>query len=384
MKHLAIPLLGFVLAIQSGVWASPLAVMVRRVPNGGVQPQAAVDAQGVAHLIYLTDDPGRSDIFYTRSNDDGATWSQPVRVNSQPNSAMAIGTVRGAHLALGRDGRVHVAWMGAQDAEPKGPGGAAPMLYARLADDGAHFEPQRNVVHDHAGLDGGGSIAADGQGNVYVAWHAPASKGAGEQDRRVWIARSIDDGKSFAPEQQISDAATGACGCCGMRAFAADGKLLALYRGAAQSVNRGMYLIEASPDLAESRSREVAPMKIGMCVMSTAAFSPSTQGVLAAWESRDQIEWARIDPIRFGAPQTHPVPGQGRGSKHPALASDDQGQVAVAWTEGTGWNKGGSVCWQVFDPTGAPDTRHAGRQTDLPAWDAPAVFAGKSGFVVLY
>ena len=68
----------------------------------------------------------------------------------------------------------HVAWMGSNQAEPKADGGTAtPMLYSRLDDAGTCFEPQRNIIQAHPGLDGGGSVAADPLGNVYVTWHAP-------------------------------------------------------------------------------------------------------------------------------------------------------------------------------------------------------------------
>src|SRR5882724_9300372 len=80
-------------------------VTIRRIPAGGMQPQVAVDAGGVAHLIYLQGDPAKADVLYTRSIDGGATWAPPLRVNSLPGSAIALGTVRGAHLALGRNGR---------------------------------------------------------------------------------------------------------------------------------------------------------------------------------------------------------------------------------------------------------------------------------------
>src|SRR5947209_4185134 len=99
-----------------------------RVPEGGLQPQVAVDGKHVVHLIYLKGDPAHSDIFYIRSTDGGATWSTPIRVNSGEGSAIALGTVRGAQLALGKGGRVHVAWMGSDKAEPKAPGKATPML----------------------------------------------------------------------------------------------------------------------------------------------------------------------------------------------------------------------------------------------------------------
>lgn len=353
------------------------AVMVHRIPGGGVQPQAAVDARGVVHVIYLKGDPAHCDVEYIRSTDGGETWSTPVRVNSQPGSAIAIGTVRGAHLALGRDGRPHVAWMGSSVAEPKAPGGATPMLYTRMADDGKSFEPQRNVIASHPGLDGGGSIAVDDRGDVYVAWHAPSVPKAGEQDRRVWVARSADDGRTFAPEVGLSDPTTGACGCCGMRIFASDGKVLALYRGAAEQVNRGMYLIEADADLAHPRDREIAPMKIGVCVMSTAALGRAGASPLAAWETNEQIFWSTVSPA--GSVEPHAIPGAAKRRKHPAITANPAGQVLLAWTEGTGWNEGGSVAWQRFDAQGAAIPGSAAHADDLPAWDSPAVFAIPGG-----
>src|SRR5215213_8031862 len=75
--------------------AGTVQVDVRRIPDGGVQPQAAVDAKGIVHLIYLKGDPAKCDVLYARSTDGGSTWSDPLRVNSQPASAIAMGTVRG-------------------------------------------------------------------------------------------------------------------------------------------------------------------------------------------------------------------------------------------------------------------------------------------------
>jgi hypothetical protein len=44
--------------------------------------------------------------------DQGVTFSSALKVNSHPGSAIAAGNIRGAHIALGRNGRVHVAWNG--------------------------------------------------------------------------------------------------------------------------------------------------------------------------------------------------------------------------------------------------------------------------------
>src|SRR5688500_2126279 len=135
--------LGVALLIQANAGVAgadaPLVTTVG-LPDGGVQPQAVVDDKGVAHVIYLKGDPAKCDIFYIRSPDGGETFSEPVRVNSHPGSAIATGTVRGPHLTIGKAGRLHVAWMGSQAAEPKAPGKQAPMLYTRTDDDG-NFEP---------------------------------------------------------------------------------------------------------------------------------------------------------------------------------------------------------------------------------------------------
>ena len=254
--------------------------------------------------------------------------TDPVRVNSQMGSAIAIGTVRGPHLAVGRDGRVHVGWMGSALAQPRAPDGTSPMLYTRLADDSRSFEPQRSLISAHCGLDGGASIAADDSGNVYVAWHAPEHRPGTEQDRRVWVARSSDDGNTFAAEVCISDPATGVCGCCGMRIIAADGKIFALYRGASEQVNRGMYLIDAAADLTGSHDRQIAPMKIGMCVMSTASLTRSQNAILAAWETREQVYWSPLDPTRPDDVTPHAAPTNGISQKHPVITSNAAGQVS--------------------------------------------------------
>ena len=34
-----------------------------RTPDGGIQPQAVMDEQGVIHLVYFKGDPARGDLF---------------------------------------------------------------------------------------------------------------------------------------------------------------------------------------------------------------------------------------------------------------------------------------------------------------------------------
>jgi hypothetical protein len=377
-------LIALTVVMPTLVMAAPQ-VRVVRCPEGGVQPQAVVDSSGKVHLIYLKGEDGKSDVFYVASGDGGQNWGKPLRVNSQAGAAIATGTVRGAHLAIGKGDRVHVAWMGSSVALPKGPGDATPMLYARLNEAGDGFEAQRNVITSAPGLDGGGSIAADLAGNVYVAWHAPTPGLKGEENRRVWLAVSKDEGRSFAAETPMLTDPTGACGCCGMR-LGIDGKgeLFALYR-AANAETRDIYLLEPA-GAGRFAPQKLETLAIKTCPMSTASFARSADRMLAAWETGGQISFAAIErgnENKVGAPI--PAPGKGNNRKHPSLAINKNGEVLLAWSEGTAWKRGGTVHWQVYDASLKPIAAAAGMQKGLVAWSLPSGFAtGDGGFVIVY
>jgi hypothetical protein len=352
-----------------------------RVPNRGIQPQTIVDDKGVLHLIYFQGDPRHGDIFYVYSGDEGHTFSRPLRVNSEPGSAIAIGNIRGAHLALGKNGRIHVAWNGSGYKGSSNQG----MYYARLNDGGTAFESQRNVIHAAKGLDGGGSVAADESGNVYVVWHAPEPGKKGEEHRRVWVARSEDEGKTFSPENAAFNKDTGACGCCGLRTFAdRKGNVYVLYRSALEHVNRDTYLLISKDKGASFHGEDLSPWKIDACPMSSFAFAEGPANVLAAWETDGQVYFARIDPATGKRSKPVAAPGESRQRKHPVVAVNKRGQILLAWTEGMGWERGGMVAWQLYDKDGKP-TAEKGRADGVPVWSLVAVFPrADGGFTIVY
>ena len=375
-------LIALIVLLSAMTVAAAPKVAAVRCPNDGLQPEAAVDSEGTVHLIYLKgQDSAAVDVFYVTSRDGGQTWAEPVRVNSQAGAAIATGTVRGAQLALGRGGRPHVAWMGSQSAEPKGPGGATPMLYARMNETGDRFEAQRNLITAAPGLDGGGSIAADAKGTVYVGWHAPTPGMKGEENRTVWLAVSRDDGRTFGRESQMLSDPTGVCGCCGMKlAVDPTGELRGLYR-AANSETRDIYLLASGGRKEWFKSVKVETLAIKTCPMSTAAFASGGERTLAAWEGGGQVSFGPVD--RMG--EAVAAPGKGIGRKHPALAVNKEGQVVLAWSEGTGWKKGGSVAWQVFDGALKPVADARGTQAGLAVWSKPAAVAvGDGAFLIIY
>jgi hypothetical protein len=78
------------------------------------------------------------------------------------------------------------------------------------------------------------------------------------------------------------------------------------------------------------------------------------------------------------------APGDGRGRKHPVIAANERGETVLVWTEGMGWERGGSLAWQVFDKTGKP-TKQRGTADGVPVWSLAAVFARPDGgFTIIY
>lgn len=347
-----------------------------RLPAGGLQPEALVDGDGRLHVLWFAGDPAAGDLYYATAGQVPAgappALSSGVRVNSRPGTAIAIGTVRGGHLAVGA-GRVHVAWMSADRGDPG-------MDYTRT-DGAGGFEPQRNLSTRETELDGGGSVAADGAGGVWVAWHA----GAQEPSRHLWLAASSDSGGTFAPEVRANPLETGACGCCGMRAAAGPGgALYLLFRAAAESVHRDMQLVRSGDGGGTFTQATLEPWELNACPMSTAAIAPTARGAVVAWETDGQVSWLAVDAAeagRLGMPT--PAPGAAAGRKHPAVAVDAEGRVALAWTEGAGWNRGGDLAWQVWSAAGAP--LDAGRlEGVVPTWSRAAVVARPDGGFLLF
>jgi hypothetical protein len=360
-------------------------VQVTRVPHEGIQPQAVVEQNGTLDLLYFSGDSKNGDLFFVRSADRGMTFSKPLRVNSQVGSAFAIGTIRGGQMAVGANGRVHVAWNGSGVALPLGPlnpeagKAGSPMLYSRLNDAGTAFEPQRNLMLKTFGLDGGGTLAADASGNVFVTWHGKLPGAAeGEAGRQVWIATSHDSGKTFAAETPAWKEPTGACGCCGMAMFAArDGSLFAMYRSATGNVHRDIYLLSSKDHGKTFAGSLVQQWEINACPMSSMSFAEG----LAAWETGGQVYYGKVSGS--GVQNIVAAPGEGKGRKHPRIAVNARGDVLLAWTEGTGWQRGGSLAWQVFDNRGKA-IAEKGSAPGVATWSFGAVAALGGGFSVFF
>jgi hypothetical protein len=369
---------------KAQIASSPKTALLR-VPDDGIQPQAVVDSTGIVHLIYYKGDPMAGDIYYVRKDREGTSINKPIRVNSHPGSAIAMGWVRGAQIAIGKGNRAHIIWNGSEKAEPKGAGGSSnPMLYTRLNDTGTAFEPQRNLITWAGGIDGGGALTADSKGSVYVFWHATAGA-ADEAGQAVFVALSTDEGKTFSREVKANPGLSGACACCGMKAFIdAQGLLYVLYRAAGGNVNRDTMLLISRDKGKSFESKTLAKWKLDACPLTVYSITQSTASgsVLGAWKNQDQVYFAKLNTDGKVLSQPISPSGTGDNRKYPVVVANAKGETLFAWIEGTAWGKGGSLVWQVFDKDNKP-VGERGRADGVAAWSLLTAFARPDGRFVL-
>ena len=380
-------------AVAAAAPSSPSAtgephVSVVPAPGDGVQPQAVVDGRGTIHIVYFKGDASGGDLYYARlrSTAEAAHPAAPVRVNSVAGSALATGTVRGAQIALGRNGIIHIAWHGSKPVEGSG-SPHPPVWYARSVD-GARFEEQRMLSGAISGIDGS-TVAADRAGHVSVAWHGQGLRQGpgqdekpGEQDRAVYLANSKDDGVSFAAAAPATPAPIGACGCCGLKAlFDRSGTLNVLYRAATDGKHRDTTWLAIRGGAASAPVR-VHPWELDACPMSTFTLADDANGVAAAWETAQQIYTATLDPTSGAVKDLTAVPGTGS-RKHPSIAVNAAGDRLLAWTEDTAWKRGGTFAWRVTNRAGI-ELAHRADAGPVPVWGLVSAVAMPDGSFVIF
>ncbi len=118
--------------------------------------------------------------------------------------------------------------------------------------------------------------------------------------------------------------------------------------------------------------------------MSTMTLVQGPNGVTAAWDTDGQVYFTSIKPGTADFTKPHSAPGAGMERKHPALAVNARGEMILVWTEGTGWQKGGALAWQVFDAAGTPTEEKGRVERGIPVWGLPTVAATEAGFTIIH
>ena len=220
-------------------------VTLMRVPGGGIQPQVAVDAAGTVHMVYYKGDPGHGDLYYVRSrNSERDLFGAAAREHNSGKCRRRGQYSRRSHRYRKERTRSRgVEWLSFADS--RGP--------LRQGADAVHAAQRcRNRLRAATQPDPGRVwsrrwwFAGRRQYMEMFTWfgmhprRAPKGKGTGASG---WRVRPMTAPPSSA-RRPVWDHPTGACGCCGLKAFAdRNGTLYVLYRSATEVVHRDIYLL---------------------------------------------------------------------------------------------------------------------------------------------
>jgi hypothetical protein len=164
-----------------------------------------------------------------KSDDSGATWSAPKRLQREPEAISADGENR-PKLAFGNKGEIYVSYT-----KPLAKPYTGDIRFIRSLDGGRSFEPPVTV---HANRDvithRFDALLTDRDGRIFIAWidkrdtEAASARKQKYTGAGLYYAVSDNSGVSFRGDFKLADHS---CECCRIAmARTPDGKVMALWR----------------------------------------------------------------------------------------------------------------------------------------------------------
>src|SRR5579864_8326913 len=156
--------------------------------GNSVSPEVAIDLTGNIDVVWENDSPGNFDVFFSRSADNGATFSTPQ------NLSHGSGDAQNPRIGLDAKGNINLVW---DDNTP--PDFNPDIYFARSSDGGATFSSPLNISNN-AGFSANPFLTIDAGANINVAWE---DNTPGNED--IFFSRSTDSGATFSASLNLSN-----------------------------------------------------------------------------------------------------------------------------------------------------------------------------------
>lgn len=204
-------LLTFAVLFFSAIMASPALAQgcesIVSVDCGGA-PSATFDHNNHLWVAFVS---GKH-VYVSRSDDEGSTFSTPVRVNAEPEDAEFNGENR-PKIIVADNGTVLLSWTNKTSNRFTGE-----IRFSRSTDGGHSFEAPRTINDD--GLATGhrfDSLHLTASGKLYLTWidkrdmEASVARSENYPGAAIYYTVSEDLGASFIPNVRVSH---NSCECC--------------------------------------------------------------------------------------------------------------------------------------------------------------------------
>lgn len=353
--------------ILTALIVSMPAIATQRISEEGrraISPEIAVGPDGAINVIWLdkglTADrpppkprkPGEhshisaTDLYFSRSEDGGQSWSTPAQVNAAPGSVWGF-AVSKPQIGVGPTGTIHVFYP-ANDKSPKTGLDVVSARYTRSTNKGKSFATpivlNRPAELDREDILGEGlsmtnSFGAMGvapDGTIITAWQDVAEMKDSSDGADGAVAISMNDGASFEAER-IALPGNDVCPCCQLTiAFGGD----TAYMGYRKIYSDGRdSTVARSTDGGRSFPAEgrldLARWDIDGCPLKPTELAIDGNNVYAATftggEEPAALYFSRSTDggnSFAGGRQVHAAAGY---SDAPAMTVDDAGVVRIVW-----------------------------------------------------
>ena len=196
----------------------------------GHNPSVAVDPNtGELFAVYTLTENNSTDIYITKSTDNGSSFSTPVRINDKPGDA--ADTWNTIPIRFGANNETYVTWMISKD-DPDFEWGLTELRVARSSDGGNTFSPAVNPVTGYKSEKAFFDLSIDGNETLYLSFLDSLTNESGtkiiEYPSSYKLVKSVDGGKTFNSPVMLDNQN---CVCCQtVSAIGPDGEIYFAWR----------------------------------------------------------------------------------------------------------------------------------------------------------
>ena len=233
----------------------------------GSDAQLLVRTSESMNLLYAAhNNKGKQNLFMAKTKNIGDSFSTAISVNSEKDEVSAHGE-NGPKLKQGKGRGIFAAWVGKRD-----------IKFARSMNFGKSFGPAIRVNDDKGKASQSFfSMEVAPDGKIFTAWLDGRDKKSGKPGTSsFYIARSVDQGKSFEKNIKVSG---DVCPCCrAALAFGDNGEIFASWRHVYEN-NERIIVVATSLDGGQTWTKPVKVTKEGWKVNGCAHSGPTMKYV---------------------------------------------------------------------------------------------------------
>ena len=240
---------------------------IPRAVAKGSDGQLLVRTSESMNLLYAAhNNKGKQNLFMAKTKNIGDSFSTAISVNSEKDEVSAHGE-NGPKLKQGKGRGIFAAWVGKRD-----------IKFARSMNFGKSFGPAIRVNDDKGKASQSFfSMEVAPDGKIFTAWLDGRDKKSGKPGTSsFYIARSVDQGKSFEKNIKVSG---DVCPCCrAALAFGDNGEIFASWRHVYEN-NERIIVVATSLDGGQTWTNPVKVTKEGWKVNGCAHSGPTMKYV---------------------------------------------------------------------------------------------------------